>query len=394
MPSKKLTDSFIRTVTPPKKKRDEYYDTIVKGLSLRVTKKGTKSFSYEYKGFDGSKKRLTIGAYGNITLKQARDKCREAKQKLIQGVDPKEEIDQNKKREFITMNELAKKYESEYLPTLSNKTQQEYKRYIQDRILKKFGNRNPNDISRLEIIEFLDRIAYTEGRKVTSNRVQATFSGLYTYGINKSLISEDPTKAITKKEEKSKERVYTDNEVKSLWEFFSDMNKPTGDLYKILLLLARRKTEVMVAKWSHVDLDEETWLFPKENVKTNTDLLLPLTDFSISILDDLRKYSGNSDYIFLSPVKINSPLTNDSYARKKVKEESEVSDFTPHDLRRTAITTLAKIRTPEHIAKKISNISQNTSDDIFRVYNRYEYLEEMKEALTKYHDLTNKIINK
>ena len=388
MPQKKLTDAFIKSVDLPSKRRVEYYDTYVSGLCLRVTKNGTKTFSYEYK-LRGRKKRLTIGSYKLISLKEARDKCKEAKVSVQKGLDPKSEIEARKKKDILTVDSLIEKYKDEHLSTLAKKTRIEYTRYLDDRINKHFGKFDPNKINRRDVIEFLDNIAKKEGHPVTANRVKATLSGLFTYGMHKSLIKSDPTKDIKKKKEKSRDRIYSNSEIKELWNFFNKMNAPTGYLYKILLLFARRKKEVMKSKWKNVDLEKNIWTLPKEDTKNNESLPLPITPFASAIFKKLKEHSKKSPYVFQSPVNEDTPIVSDSYARYKVKRETDVSDFTAHDLRRTAITLIAKEETPPHIGKRISGHSQKETYDI---YNRYNYINEIENYLTLYHASLKNII--
>ncbi|MCC5907016.1 MAG: tyrosine-type recombinase/integrase [Balneolaceae bacterium] len=385
MAKRKLTDAFIRSVNEP----GEYYDEVVKGLCLRVTPRLAKSYSYEY-NYNGKKKRKTFGQADNTSLKEARDQCRETKVLLINGIDPMEEIDHRKNKLSITVSDLAEMYIREHLPSLTEKTQIDYKRYLKKRILKKFGSREVNKINRREIIEFLDEIAFTEGYAVTSNRVLATLSGLFTFGLEKSIIQKDPTKNIKKKQEKAKERVFTNKEIKILWDYFSKMKMPTGNLYKIILLYARRKTETMKAEWS--DINNGIWTIPGKNTKNNKDVILPITDLAQQIFNELEKYSGKSKYIFESPRIPNTHLQNDTNSRKRIQDKTDINDFTPHDLRRTAITKLAEIGTPEHIGKVIANHSQGDKNDVFKVYNRYKYAKEIKSYISMFHEHIHEII--
>src|SRR4030095_5577354 len=66
-------------------------------------------------------------------------------------------------------------------------------------------------------------------------------------------------------------------------------------------------------------------------------------------------------------------------AADRVKEESKVSDFHAHDLRRTAATRLAKAKVPRHVLKKVLNHS--TGNDVTDVYDVYEYFDERRKAL-------------
>jgi len=378
----KFTDQKIRGLKASNK-RQEYYDLLTKGLCLRVSKTGKKTFSYEY-NFRKKKKRLTLGEYGIISLKFARDQVKEAKVKLNQGIDPKSEVDKRKSIIPTTVSEVAAAYERKHISQLAENTQTEYKRYLNNHIIPEFGDLEVKNLTKKEIVQYLDKIALEDGHKVTANRIKATLSGLYTFHIDQGNDLLDPTKSIKKYKEISKERVYSNSEIKELWHFFDNMTEPTGSLYKILLLLARRKSETWSARWDHIQDDK--WTFPSVNVKTDNLFILPITDITREILDKLRVLNEDSEYIFQSPRIKNHHITSDSTAKKKVQDNTSIDDFTPHDLRRTAITKLSEIGTPRDIAEKISNHSQSTKNNSFSVYDRYDKMKEMHQALNDYHE--------
>ncbi|MFV9064338.1 Arm DNA-binding domain-containing protein [Serratia fonticola] len=55
------------------------------GLSIRITPLGLIVFQYRYAG---KARRMTLGAYDDISLKDARDMVQEAKRALAEGKDP------------------------------------------------------------------------------------------------------------------------------------------------------------------------------------------------------------------------------------------------------------------------------------------------------------------
>ena len=71
----------------PKDKTYRLYDE--KGLYLEVTKSGGKLWRLKYR-FGGKEKRLAIGTYPEITLKDARAARDAARAQLAAGTDPSE----------------------------------------------------------------------------------------------------------------------------------------------------------------------------------------------------------------------------------------------------------------------------------------------------------------
>ena len=60
---------------------------------------------------------------------------------------------------------------------------------------------------------------------------------------------------------------------------------------------------------------------------------------------------------------------------------SGVGDWRLHDLRRCAASGLARLQTPPHVIEAVLNHRSGTISRIAAVYNRYNYLDEKREAL-------------
>ena len=93
VPKNGFTAKFLDNLKP-EVERYEINDTGAKGLRLRVSPGGAKSFVWYYR--DGGKcRRFTIGQYGDgesqITLAQARSKLIATKQKWADGIKPHSE---------------------------------------------------------------------------------------------------------------------------------------------------------------------------------------------------------------------------------------------------------------------------------------------------------------
>jgi integrase len=84
--------------------------------------------------------------------------------------------------------------------------------------------------------------------------------------------------------------------------------------------------------------------------------------------------------------KINrSPVNPNSFGtavREKTKDFKKVEHFTPHDLRRTAATHIAKLGYGPIVGK----ILNHTDQSVTAIYDRYSYDQEKQAALTAWGD--------
>src|SRR5277367_4721956 len=81
-----LTDTAIRNAKPGKK-AVRLFDE--RGLYLEISPAGGKWWRLKYR-FAGKEKRVSLGVYPDVTLKEARERRDSARKLLSQGVDPSE----------------------------------------------------------------------------------------------------------------------------------------------------------------------------------------------------------------------------------------------------------------------------------------------------------------
>jgi integrase len=188
-----------------------------------------------------------------------------------------------------------------------------------------------------------------------------------------------PTKLIGKKTDR--DRVLADAEIGAFWRAAGIVGYPFGPLYRLLLLTGARKLEVGNARWSEFDLDQALWTIPAERYKSNVRHLVPLCDDVMALLEVLPRWKGG-DYLFSMDGRRSvagystSKERMDSLMRKEL---GVLPTFQVHDVRRTVRTKLAALRIPQDIAELVIGHSKR---GLVRVYDRYTYLSEMREALT------------
>jgi hypothetical protein len=89
MSMKALTDAHIRSLKPPLSGRIELTDLWCRGLCLRVTPAGKKTFGFRSRPPGGGRpERLTLGTYPDLSLRDARTKADKLRQQITAGKDP------------------------------------------------------------------------------------------------------------------------------------------------------------------------------------------------------------------------------------------------------------------------------------------------------------------
>lgn len=400
MAKRKLTDVFIKSVQTDK--RIEIFDTDTTGLALRVTPTGHKSFFYRYR-YGDKIKRYTIGKYSPpaLTLKKARDKAKELRVQVNNGKDPQGEKQKQKYvQPPLTFKKLAQKYKATSLPTLRDKTQTEHERIIDNELIPAFGKMPASELTKTQIISFLDKKAIDNDKKIMANRIRARLHSIFEFGLDKQIVDHNPvTKIKSYPEGSGRERFFSEKEIKKLWEAFGVVNEPAGSLMKMLLLTGQRKTETMNMMWEDIRHEKRknfsglVWIIPKDLAKSHRLHLVPLSHLAKNVLEQMRIVNGAKSYVFASPVLNDSSITDISRSIKEVRTKSKVKDFKLHDLRRTVSTYLAELGVPQEVNSKILNHKTGGGgSQVTRLYNRYEYIKERQIALNKWADKLQSII--
>src|SRR5262245_39893414 len=173
MPTLALTDRFVDTLPRPER-RTEYHDTIARGLVLRMTPNGIKTWTVRYRAVDGGTQRLTLGTYPTVTLRKARRRAESERGKIADGADPAAEKQAARRAAETarddTFGALAKSYLAKHANT--KRSGDEDARILRGDVLPYWERRLVTDIKRRDVRLILDRII-ERGSPIAANRTIA-----------------------------------------------------------------------------------------------------------------------------------------------------------------------------------------------------------------------------
>jgi integrase len=179
--------------------------------------------------------------------------------------------------------------------------------------------------------------------------------------------------------EHARDRVLTEDEIRSLWASFDALDPPMAAFYKLRLVTAQRGGEVVAMRWQDVDLHGGWWTIPAAHAKNNLAHRVPLNGAAIKILQGLKK-TAHKDAVFVLAAHHRAKGAG---ARGK-RQQSEaaktftVPNFRGHDLRRTAASMMASGGISRLTISKILNHVERT---VTAVYDRHSYDAEKAAAL-------------
>lgn len=193
----------------------------ISGLSVRVYPSGKKAFVLRYRPEGAAQPKLhTLGAYGVLTLPQARDLARKALVGAKGGTDPQEE--RRKTRQASTMKELAAVFmERHAKPHKKSWKEDEWR--LDKYILPTFGSRKIEEVKRTDVARFHQKMG--ERSRAEANRCLSLLSIMFNlagdWGLRDEMIP-NPAGRIQKYKIHSRDRWVTPAEMPRLLQSVAD----------------------------------------------------------------------------------------------------------------------------------------------------------------------------
>ncbi len=364
-------------------------------LGIRISKTGRKSWVYMYR-YGGKSKMLTFGQYPKMSVGEAHEIYTAATHWLEKGYDPStknlSEASNVKKSEII--EDLSKKYLKYVKSKCSPKTYYDYKGVHDRDILPVIGRMKAKTVTKDDLERILKNL---KKRKpdLETNRVYDTTRVFFNYLVKKDFIDFNPLLKVDREvTEKSRERTLWDDDIISFLRNLGKcrMEEKTRIALRLQLHTGQRPGEIASIEWKEIDFRDRWWVIPGEKTKNKREHHVPLTEQMLKIFNEAKLLSGDSEWVFPSSRNGGkNHILENSFARavNRNLETLKVEHFTPHDLRRTVTSHLAKLKVRKEIRKKVLN---HVDGDVTDAYDRYDFSEEKREALEKWNAKLDRLL--
>jgi integrase len=373
-------------------KEDEVADR--DGLSVRVSAKGKLVFQMRYT-FAGTPKRLSLGSYPRLGLKEARELNDRLRKKLDEGHDPKVVVRVQKaeirKDELDTLTKLFLDW-YEKVVVKRKPLHVQIKRSFEIHVLPRYGELPPNGISLeqwLHLLEDLVVAAPTIADRILTNAKQ-----MLKWGKRRERIKVNPLADITAKEDlmiqkRIATRALANEELVRVWLAIDRSHvRPINKLFlKLCLIYGCRYNELRKAEKSHFDFVNKIWTVPAANhktgKKTKKPLLRPITPEIEPLILEAFSWSGEGEFLFaaIGSNKLKSasaylclPINLTKWLKKK--EKYEIRPWSIKAFRKTARTNFSTLAQP-HVAEIMLGHALPGS---WQIYDLHPYLKEQADA--------------
>ncbi len=384
MTKKFSSEREVRTLDLPKGKRQQdYFHKSESGFGIRVTVNKKTWFMMYSK--NGKRKRLTLNtSYPLLSLAEARKEALRLKADIIDGNNPALVKQQAKAAPtFLDICEIYLKKHAAVHKKSSSAAQD--KKMINSEDLEILHDVKAHEITGRDIVLLLDKTA--ERAPILANRQKALLHKIFKFTLSRHdvpLLTGNPVAGLpSPSKEKARSRVYSDEEIKKLWESFGSCRRYLPEIFKLLLLTGQRSGEVVGMMWNEIDFDNALWSLSEERTKNGRLHIVPITKTVLLILK--KQYEQTGEGVFVFPPTRPSKSGHLGIINKDtqlVKKISDIKDFRPHDLRRTMATGLSKkCRVDRFIQDRILN---HVDASVGGIYDQHDYLDQKKIALDKW----------
>ena len=315
----KLTDAKLRTLTTPDKTRKVADGS---GLYLELTPAGGRYWRMKYR-HGGKEKRLALGVYPAVGLKEARDKAEAARKTLQAGDDPGEV---KKAAKAQQAHEAANTFEAVAADWLAHQagrwaadTRARIAASLKTDIYPAIGSRPMVAIRPAEVMRAVQKIE-ARGAGDQAGRVLQRIKAIYRWAVTHGRIESSPMDSlmpgeILKPREVQHRAALSDRDLPGFLAKLDTYNgdPTTANALRLLILTATRPGEVRGARWSEIDTDAALWTIPAERMKMKVEHRVPLSRQAQQVLEAMRPISGDRDLVFPSPTYRSKPLSENTF---------------------------------------------------------------------------------
>jgi integrase len=315
-----------------------------------------------------------IGRASAIKVARAREIASELHAKVRLGGDPAGEKRVQIERASHTFGALAEKYLAQQRTELRPGSYLEVARHL-GMHSKPLRALSVDSVDQRTIAERLSAIERNSGA-VTSNRVRASLSAMFAWAMREGLAPANPVISTNKRQEKARERVLTDDELRQIWLALGGDHHAT--IVKLLMLTAQRASEITGLRWEEVDFGRGVISLPGSRTKNGRPHEIPM---SPTVRGLLEAQPRRRDLVF--GIR-GGPFSRLSHGKAALDARLVLSHWTHHDLRRTAATRMADIGIQPHVIEAVLNHVSGHKGGIAGIYNRASYAAEKAAALTRW----------
>ena len=398
----KFTDRFLAGVKVEDGRKDRLlFDTACRGLGVRVTAKGTRTFIAQWTDpVTRRKVREPIGVWGNITINQAREAVRARLGEVAKGINPRakrerqrNEAERERAELALTFGALIDEWAALHLAQRRERYRTEAVRALR-RAFPDLLKRPAARITKADAVNALDKLVKAE-KAAMAGRTLAYARAAFRWAEKRGKVPANPFQGLPISAGASaRERVLSDGELAEAWEAAGTLGYPWGPFFRLAMLTLQRREEVAGMHWSELAADLSLWTIPAARMKNGKLHDVHLSPAARAVLRDIPR-NESCDFVLSTTGKtsvsgfskakaaLDAAIVKpraEAAAKAKGKPEP-LAEWRTHDLRRSGVSTLARLGFDSIIADKILAHQPAKLLGVAGVYQRHDFARERAAAL-------------
>lgn len=388
-----LTNTQIRNAKP-QKKPERLFDG--NGLYLEISPRGGRWWRLKYR-FGGKEKRLSLGVYPTVSLKDARDRCEASRKLLAAGVDPLENRKAAKsaesERAANSFEVVAREWYAKKSGAWSASHRVRLLRLLERDIFPWIGSKPIAGIEAPELLKVARRIE-DRGAVETAHRAVQNCGQVFRYAIATGRAKHSPAGdlrgaliPVTGSHFAAATEPLRLAEILRAIDGYEGMFTVRCAL-RLAPLVFVRPGELRQAEWKNIDLDAAEWRYTV--TKTNTPHIVPLSRQAVAILKEIQPLTGSGRYVFPGARTARRPMSDNAILAAMRRMGIPKDEMTGHGFRaaaRTILDEVLKVR-PEYIEHQLAHAVKDANGT---AYNRTKFLPERRKMMQQWADYLDKL---
>jgi integrase len=378
--------------------RAEYPDAACPGLYLLVEPTGARSWALRYRRpSDRKTAKLTLGkaTEDGLTLAAARHAAAAARLRLERGEDPsgRRQVKTAAPAYRYEIGDSVAAWVGSFLELHARRKNRastvEAAERIFNLVLTAWRGRSIDSIRRGDVIELIERIA--ADRPCLANRTLSVLSKFFNWLKSRDRLAVSPADGVARPhQEKARQRILTDAELKALW-IACEGDGPFGQALRLLALTGARRNEVTELVWSEIDKSRGVWTLPPARAKNHREHVITLSSQAMAIIESMPRFAG-CPFIFSADGR--APVVGWTKAKKRISAKAGIVEksWRLHDLRRTCASGMQKLGVSVPVIEKCLNHVSGTFRGIVGTYQQHGYADEIAIALQKWGDHVERLV--
>ena len=346
--------------------------------------------------YNGKRKTLSIGKYPTVSLVEARQAAENARRLLVSGQDPSEAKQQEKRERqaaaLNTFESIARRWHTDNLHRWKENHAARIISDFEKDVFPAIGEIQITEISVSDVKAVISAII-ARGATVTAEKVRQWIGAVYQYAAMLEITDRNPAAVLRGHFEQAKTDHRPALPREELTEFFCRLIlaeiEPQNRIALILNMPTfLRSTELRGGQWNEIDFDAAIWTVPAQRMKHEKTApkpphAVPLADWTLELLAELKEITGNTPFLFPSRTKTDG-FISDATISRIIERMGYKGRVTPHGFRALASSILNEQGfNPDAIERQLAHVEE---DRIRAAYNRADYMDERREMMQWYSD--------